>query len=319
VSGEPFISVVIPTFRRPDLLRRAVKSVLAQRFEDWELIVSDDEAEPGEAWKYVADLGSRDRRVRVVTNTGTRGQAGNTNNAMRLVRSEWIKPLHDDDEMEPDCLGSMLDAGRRSGSAAIVQCLTRRIDDRGRCRDDTPGRRARIEEMTGRSACLSMYLQDLDIGVPTQMMVRARHVHAGAHFPTHGEITTATDVLWYIDLLARGGLVLLNERLVVHRLDGHATATSELGEAGFFRECELLRDVLLPIVEQDHPPSAESVRQMLKLIRALWNVHRGRVFHGIAIAATCWNPFAWLLATRWALRRTFPGMFEAVPRRALAR
>jgi len=319
VSGEPIISVVIPTFRRPDLLRRAVESVLAQRFQEWELIVSDDEAEPGEAWTSMANIASRDRRVRIVTNAGTHGQAGNTNNAMSLARGEWIKPLHDDDEMEADCLGAMLDAARRSDSAAIVQCLTRKIDDRGRRRDDTPGRRARIEEMTGRSACLSMYLQDLDIGVPTQMLVRTKYVHAGALFPTHRAITTAIDVLWYIDLLARGGLVLLNERLVVHRRDGHATATSELGEAGFFSECELLRDVLLPIVEQDHPPSVESVRQMLRLIRAGWNVHRGRVFRGLAIAVTCWNPFVWWLAARWAARRAFPGMFEAVPRRVLAR
>lgn len=309
----------MPTFRRPALLRRAVESVLAQQFQDWELIISDDEPAPGESWAYAASIAARDPRVRLVTNTGTHGQAGNINSAMRQARGEWIKPLHDDDEMEPECLGVMLDAGGRSTSAAIVQCLTRKIDDRGRCRDDAPGRRARIEEMTGRSACLSMYLQDLDIGVPTQMMVRTRYVHAGALFPVHRQITTGTDVLWYVDLLARGGLVLLNERLVVHRLDGHATATSKLGEAGFFRECELLRDVLLPIVERDDPPSVESVRQMLRLIRAVWNVHRGRFFRGLAIAATCWNPLAWWLATRWALRRTFPGMFEAVPRRALAR
>ena len=40
---EARISVVMPTYKRPDLLPRAVQSVLAQTFGDWELIVTDDE------------------------------------------------------------------------------------------------------------------------------------------------------------------------------------------------------------------------------------------------------------------------------------
>lgn len=311
--------MVIPTYQRPELLRRAVESVRAQNFERWELIVSDDETTPGASREFANHVAAVDPRVRVTANPGPHGQAANINHAMSLARGEWIKPLHDDDELDPGCLGSLIDAVRRSPDAALVQCLARKVDDRGRRRDDTPGRRARVEEMTGRSACLSMYLQDLDIGVPTQVMVRARHVHAGACFPTHSEITTGIDVLWYIDLLSRGALVLLNEPLVVHRLDGHATATSALGEDGFFHECELLREVMRPMIESDNPPSLESVRQMLRLIRAAWNVHRGHVPRGVAIAATCWSPVSWWLAARWALRRAFPGMFEAVPRRVLAR
>ncbi len=293
--------------------------MLGQRFQGWELVISDDEPTPSESWEYAAGVAARDPRVRVVSNPGPHGQAGNINHAMRAARGEWIKPLHDDDELEPECLAAMIDAGNRSSVASIVQCLARKVDDLGRRRDEAPGKRARVEEMSGRSACLSMYLQDLDIGVPTQVMVRASHVHGGVWFPTHSRITTGIDVLWYLDLLSRGGIVLLNEPLIVHRLDGHATATSNLGEEGFFHECELLRETMRPMIQGDNPPSLESVRQMLRLIRAAWNVHRGRVFQGAAIAATCWSPLGWWLATRWALRRAFPGTFEAVPRRVLVR
>ncbi len=39
---KPFFSVIIPTFNRADLLASAITSVLAQSFDDWELIVVDD-------------------------------------------------------------------------------------------------------------------------------------------------------------------------------------------------------------------------------------------------------------------------------------
>ena len=39
------VSIVIPTYKRPDLLRRAVKSVLLQTYKDFEIIVVNDDLE----------------------------------------------------------------------------------------------------------------------------------------------------------------------------------------------------------------------------------------------------------------------------------
>ena len=43
----PFITIAIPTYRRLPMLRRAIESVFAQTFTDWEMVVSDDETPPG--------------------------------------------------------------------------------------------------------------------------------------------------------------------------------------------------------------------------------------------------------------------------------
>ena len=40
--AKPFFSIVIPTKNRPELLRDAIRSVLLQNFDDYELIVSDN-------------------------------------------------------------------------------------------------------------------------------------------------------------------------------------------------------------------------------------------------------------------------------------
>ena len=41
-AAAPCISVILPTFERAHLLPRSLRSVLAQTFTDWELIVIDD-------------------------------------------------------------------------------------------------------------------------------------------------------------------------------------------------------------------------------------------------------------------------------------
>ena len=87
----PLISVVIPTYKRRVLLERALDSVFAQTYNNWEVIVSDDEDGSGETWTYLTDLSEKDPRVRPSKNQGENGQVHNTNNARRHARGEWIK------------------------------------------------------------------------------------------------------------------------------------------------------------------------------------------------------------------------------------
>lgn len=315
---KPAISVVIPTYRRPALLRRAITSLLVQDFQDWELVISDDEPEPGEAGSFAGALALADRRVRYVRNPGPRGQSGNLNYCMSQARAAWIKPLYDDDALEAGCLSAMLDAARHSAGAAIVRCLADRVGLGPRRFPERRGRRARVEELDPEVAPLAMYIQDLDIGVPTQVLVRSGLVRAGAVMPAEGDFVIGVDVLWYIRLLRGGSLVMLNEPLVRHYQGGHETVTSRASEAEFFLECDRTREVLLPFIEpSQRPPPLATVRQMLRLIRALRNFRDGRPLAAGGLAIGCWRPRAWVLAARWFLRRAWPGRFEAVPRRVL--
>ncbi|MER3482616.1 MAG: glycosyl transferase family 2 [Meiothermus sp.] len=89
------VSVLIPTFNRPHLLTRALHSLQAQLYPDWEALVVDDG--DGSGMGAAQSLG--DARVRGVKNQG-KGQVYARNTALQAAKGETIALLDDDDWWE---------------------------------------------------------------------------------------------------------------------------------------------------------------------------------------------------------------------------
>lgn len=92
----PLVSVIVPTYKRPGMLEEAVKSVLAQEFRDFELIVVDDGSgdRTGEVMKKYSG------RVRYYAKENG-GVASARNYGLRKARGELIAWLDDDDLFLP--------------------------------------------------------------------------------------------------------------------------------------------------------------------------------------------------------------------------
>ena len=101
--NEAKITAVIPTYHRPDLLARAIKSVQMQSFEDWECIVFSDHCP--KAHLVYENYFSGDARVRFVENPNewkkNVGAVG-VNYAIRNARSNIITYLCDDNVFLPN-------------------------------------------------------------------------------------------------------------------------------------------------------------------------------------------------------------------------
>jgi len=104
---SPRVSVVIPTYRRNHFLRNALRSVLAQRFTDFEVIVSDNAADP-DTQRLVAGLS--DDRLKYRCNSPTADAFENHLAGWRVARGEYIAFLHDDDEWDAAFLSTLVDA-----------------------------------------------------------------------------------------------------------------------------------------------------------------------------------------------------------------
>lgn len=101
------VSVVITTYKRElRYPKRAIASVLAQTFEDWELIVVDDSpndySERPIIYQYVQEL--NDSRIRIIQNPENYGGNKSRNIGLCEAKGEYIAYLDDDDEWAPDKL-----------------------------------------------------------------------------------------------------------------------------------------------------------------------------------------------------------------------
>ena len=114
-SVVPLVSVVIATFGRPAIVRRAINSVLNQTMSDLEVVVvveRNDEA-------TVAALDAiSDPHVRYVVNPEKKGPAAARDFGIRACLGTWIAFLDDDDEWLPTKLERQLAAV--SGAANII-------------------------------------------------------------------------------------------------------------------------------------------------------------------------------------------------------
>lgn len=105
----PAVSVVLPTYNRGYCLRRAVDSVLAQTFANFELIVIDD----GSTDDTVQVIQSYDDpRIIYVQNESNRGQPTRLNDGIRLARADLIAFQDSDDEWMPTKLARQVEAMR---------------------------------------------------------------------------------------------------------------------------------------------------------------------------------------------------------------
>ncbi len=98
--APPLVTAVIPTFRRPRLLARAMESVLAQSEPRIEVFVSDN-ASGDETADVLEAFAARDSRVRFVVQAENLGALANFQACVEHVRTPWVSLLSDDDALLP--------------------------------------------------------------------------------------------------------------------------------------------------------------------------------------------------------------------------
>jgi len=110
-TSAPLVSVVIPTYNRAHVVRRAIDSVLAQTFADFEIIVVDD-GSTDRTDELVQ--GIPDWRIRYIRNSRNLGLAATRNAGIRQARGQYIALLDSDDEWLPEKLDRQLSVMRQA-------------------------------------------------------------------------------------------------------------------------------------------------------------------------------------------------------------
>lgn len=94
---ENSLSVIITTYNRAYVLDRAIKSVLAQTYKNFELIVVDDHS-TDETKELVKTFSQKDKRVNYIKNKGKQGPSAARNFGLENSKGNYIAFLESDDE-----------------------------------------------------------------------------------------------------------------------------------------------------------------------------------------------------------------------------
>ena len=116
MAASPQVSIVTSTYNRSATLKRAIRSVLAQRdFADWEMCIVGD-CTPDDSEAVVAAFG--DPRLRfynlpVKSPPVAHGAIAKNHGVFQMARAPYVAYLDDDDEYRPDFLRTMMGAVAR--------------------------------------------------------------------------------------------------------------------------------------------------------------------------------------------------------------
>jgi glycosyltransferase involved in cell wall biosynthesis len=103
--SQPLVSILTPVFDTPaSWLSEAVNSVLAQVYENWELLLIDDGSTDTDLLRVLPGVAARDRRIRLVRLESHQGISAALNRGLDLAKGEWVTFLDHDDVLEPDAL-----------------------------------------------------------------------------------------------------------------------------------------------------------------------------------------------------------------------
>lgn len=166
-KSSPLVSVIIPTAHRgPDIILRAISSVLAQSYPILEVILVDDNTEPSLSSEIKRAL-KNVPRVIYTKNIGNHGACAARNVGISCARGELIAFWDDDDEWLPEKIECQVNVFTQD--VVLVYCNGWRIDDRYNPPRVMPYRQ---KNAFSPSVSFESLLEKNHIGTTTQLLVR---------------------------------------------------------------------------------------------------------------------------------------------------
>ncbi len=301
-------SVVITTYNRLNLLKRAINSALNQTFE-CEVIVADDCSSDG-TFEYVKSFRAalapeQQQRLVYHCNSTNSGHAATVNAGISLAKGEWIKFLDDDDYLASKCLEEMQRAIALREHAVICSCVAAQVDEFeveiSRTPILGPGNAFYIPQ---EDIHFGMLLERLPFGTPVQVACTREAFLKSGGWDT--KLTGCDDIDSWIRIAQFGDAIFLNQCLA------YRTIWSGGYDQKIFMNKRLntnisMKKKIYALVNEKHRsdiPAFDDIKNYLKLHWALVALKQKKVKNFLKLAdASVLSLTAWRLLLASALAR----------------
>lgn len=114
MEKSELVSIIMPTFKCGPFIAESIRSIQAQTYPNWELIVVDDCSNDGTI-EQVLDFKNNDFRIHLFQNSTNLGAAVSRNIALRNAKGRWVAFLDSDDLWEPTKLEKQIGFMEKNG------------------------------------------------------------------------------------------------------------------------------------------------------------------------------------------------------------
>jgi glycosyltransferase involved in cell wall biosynthesis len=216
MAAGPRVSVVIPTFENAHYIRATMESVLAQTYDDFEVVVADHSSTDG-TWELLQEFAG-DPRVRLLRTPTGGGAEANWNRVTREARGELVKLVCGDDLLAPESLTRQVATFDEHGAGVVMVASARDIvDAAGRPVVREHGLAGLSGRVPGHQAIRRSVISGANIfGEPCCVLLRRTTLEEVGGW--HGDPGFMIDQATYCRVLLRGDLATAAGSLAAFRL-----------------------------------------------------------------------------------------------------
>ena len=199
------LAILLPTFNGEKFISDQIKSIQNQRYQDFDLLVSDD-GSTDDTPRIIQQFAAADSRIKVVYKPGNIGQKNRLLLLLEQTRSDFIAFADQDDVWDHEKLGLLLD---QIGNHSIAFGTSTLIDEKGMRLGKSIFDVLKREPNT--SECLRLLFEPLISA--HSMIIRRNHVSSAAFYRT-----MAFDWLLSLEASFGSGIVYVQNAYTAHRL-----------------------------------------------------------------------------------------------------
>ena len=213
---SPQMSVVIPAYNNADYLAETIRSILAQTYTDFELVIADHSST--DDTRAVAERFTDDPRVRVISTPAGGGASRNWNRVSEAAVGKYLKLVCGDDLLYPTALERQVQALEDNPGAVLAASSRDILDARGDRLLKGRGLEGLSGRVDGKAAIRASVLAGTNLlGEPGCVtMLRSAFVDAGGW---DGDYAYLIDQASYARVLLRGDLIAVDGSLAAFRVN----------------------------------------------------------------------------------------------------
>jgi glycosyltransferase involved in cell wall biosynthesis len=273
-------SIIIPTYNRLPLLKRAINSALAQTIPSEVIVVDNGSSE--ETAFYLDNLGEK---IVVCRQQKNLGHSVAMNVGVEIARGDWIKPIDDDDYLAPNCLAEMKQAIERHPPAVICSCqaIIERPNwvQKQRIKQAGPRKSFYIPQA---DIHYGMLLEQVRFGTPIQVAFRRDAFLLSGGW--NSQLEFCCDIDSWLKIAQFGDAIFLNQYLAYRTIwPGGSHLKFSLQEQ--LNVSLFIKEKLYTLVDKQHRsylPSQSQLHNYLKLYWSLVACKQGKILTSFRMA-----------------------------------